>query len=532
MTSVPIHGEAVTLTRFWVLLTASLVSSLIVLDSKILAVSLPAIGRSLGASFTDAQWVISAYVLTYASLLLASGGYADLRGRKKSMLVGLVIFAVASATCGLATDSLMLNLSRAAQGVGGAFLLTASLAILSNAFTGAERNQAFAFWGAGLGIALAVGPIVGGAITDFAGWRWVFLVNVPASAILILATLKFIRESRDPNAKRLDISGTMTFSAGFGLLTWALIDGNDAGWASSSIVIRLAAAFVFLAAFVIVELLQDRPMVEFGLFRRRTFLGAALAMIGYGASAQAMIFFLPLYLENAYGFEPLPAGIAMIPFALPTVLAPRITRRLATRFSGRSLLAAGLAITVVGNAAFWLVGRSHLPYGVFLVAMMIAGCGAGLLNGQTVKVLQGAVPEDRAGMASGLASTTRFIGILVSVAALGAILSDVARDRFVAEASKAGLAMEAAQQAAPHVTSGDLAVSLAAAPAGVRDALHSIALSAYGAGFASAAVVASCIAFVACLLAYGLISRQETAPVALPAHQKMPCKMIDCRDPV
>jgi MFS family permease len=159
MTSVTIQGEAKVPSKFWVLLTASLVSSLIMLDSNIVAVSLPAIGRSLGASFTDVQWVISAYILTYASLLLASGGYADLRGRKKSMLIGLVIFAVASATCGLATDSLMLNLSRAAQGVGGAFLLTASLAILSNAFTTAERNKAFAFWGASLGIALPVGPI-------------------------------------------------------------------------------------------------------------------------------------------------------------------------------------------------------------------------------------------------------------------------------------------------------------------------------------------------------------------------------------
>ena len=532
MTSVPIQGEAKAPSKFWVLLTASLVSSLIMLDSNIVAVSLPAIGRSLGASFTDVQWVISAYILTYASLLLASGGYADLRGRKKSMLIGLVIFAVASATCGLATDSLMLNLSRAAQGVGGAFLVTASLAILSNAFTGAERNQAFAFWGASLGIALAVGPIIGGAITNSVGWRWAFLVNVPASAVLILATLKFIGESCDPNAKRLDISGTVTFSAGLALLIWALIDGNEVGWASSSIVIRLAAAFVFLAAFVMVELRQDRPMVEFGLFRRGTFLGAVLAMIGYGASAQVMIFFLPLYLENAYGFEPLPAGIAMIPFALPMVLAPRITRRLATRFSGRSLLAAGLAITAVGNAAFWLVGRSHLPYGVFLVAMVIAGCGAGLLNGQTVKVLQGAVPEDRAGMASGLASTTRFIGILVSVAALGGILSDVARDRFVAGASKAGLAADAARQAAARVTSGDLAGLLAAAPAAARDALHSIALAAYGAGFASAAVVAACIAFIACVLAYGLISSRETAPVTPPPHQKMPCKMIDCRDPL
>ena len=172
------------------------------------------------------------------------------------MLIGLAIFAVASAACGLATNSLLLNLARATQGVGGAFLLTASLAILTIAFTGAERNQAFAFWGASLRIAFAVGPIIGGAITNFAGWRWVFLVNVPASAILVLATLKFIGESHDPNAKRLDIAGAVTFSAGLALLIWALIDGNDTGWSSRSIILRLAAAFVFVAAFVTVELRQ------------------------------------------------------------------------------------------------------------------------------------------------------------------------------------------------------------------------------------------------------------------------------------
>ena len=155
--------------KSWLLLTASLVSSLITLDSTIVAVSLPAIGRSLGASFTDVQWVISAYVLTYAALLMASGNYADLRGRRKSMLIGLVVFAASSAACGVATSSLLLNIARAAQGVGGAFLVTASIAILSNAFTGAERAHAFAFWGASLGIALAIGPIIGGVITNYFG---------------------------------------------------------------------------------------------------------------------------------------------------------------------------------------------------------------------------------------------------------------------------------------------------------------------------------------------------------------------------
>jgi EmrB/QacA subfamily drug resistance transporter len=519
-------------TRFGILLVASLVSSLIMLDSNIVAVSLPAIGRSLGASFTDVQWVISAYVLTYASLLLASGNYADLSGRRKSMIIGLVVFGASSAFCGVATSALMLNLARAAQGVGGAFLLTASLAILSSAFTGAERNHAFAFWGASLGVALAVGPVIGGLITNLVGWRWVFLVNVPASAVLIVGTLKFIDESDDPNAKRLDLFGTVTFSAGLALLIWALIDGNDTGWSSPSNVSRLAAAFVSLVTFVIVEVRQDRPMVEFGLFRRRTFVGAVLAMIGYGASAQVMIFFLPLYLENAYGFEALTAGISMIPFALPMVLAPRVTRQLATRYSGRALLATGLAITAAGNAAFWLVAHSRLPYGVFVVAMLVAGCGAGLLNGQTVRVLQSAVPESRAGLASGIASTTRFIGILVSVAALGGVLADVARDRFVAGASATGLAVHDAYEAANRVTSGDLSGLLAAAPLAAREELRSAALAAYGAGFASAALVAACVAVVACLLAFGLISGEETAPAATTAPQKTPCKLIDCRDPL
>ena len=512
--------------KSWLLLTASLVSSLMMLDSNIVAVSLPAIGRSLGASFTGVQWVISAYVLTYAALLMASGSYADLRGRRKSVLIGLVVFAASSAACGVATSSLLLNIARAAQGVGGAFLVTGSLAILSNAFTGKERSDAFAFWGASLGIALAVGPILGGLITNYFGWRWVFLVNVPASAILVAGTLKFIPESRDPNAKRLDVLGTTTFSAGLALLIWALIDGNDAGLSSPTIVLRLVVAFV------IVELRQDRPMVEFGLFRHRTFVGAVLAMIGYGATAQVMIFFLPLYLQNAYGFEPMAAGIAMMPFALPMVLAPRETHLLATRYSGRTLLAAGLAITAAGNTAFWLVAKSHLPYSLFLVAMLVAGSGAGLLNGQTVKVLEGAVPEDRAGMASGIASTTRFIGILVSVAALGAVLADVARNRFVVDATKIGLSADTAREAAARVTSGDLSGLLAAVPPGVREPLRSVALAAYGAGFAAAALVAACVAFATCLLAFNLISGEETAPPFAPPLAKVQCKLIDCRDPL
>jgi EmrB/QacA subfamily drug resistance transporter len=532
MTVITEQNLAAAPSSFWILLTASLVSSLIMLDSNVVAVSLPAMGRSLGASFTDIQWVISAYVLTYASLLLASGNYADLYGRKKAMVLGLVIFAIASVGCGLAPTSLLLNLARAAQGVGGALLLTASLAIIGNAFQGAERTRAFAFWGASLGIALAIGPIVGGIITDAVGWRWVFLVNVPACALLIFATFGYIDESRDPQAKKLDFGGILTFSLGLALMVWGLIDGNDEGWSSPTILIRLAAAAVLFAVFVIVELRQTQAMMDFTLFKKDTFLGAVLAMIGYGASAQVMVFFLPLYLQNAYGFRPLIAGIAMIPFALPMVLAPRVTARLAAIYSGRMLLTAGLAIALAGNILFSIVAYADLPYVVFVACMLVAGCGAGLLNGQTVKVLQSAVPENRAGMASGLASTTRFIGILVSVAVLGAILSDVARSHFVSAAKRLGLDGAAADAAATKVISGDLAGMLASAPESVRPALKATGLSAYATGFGEASILAALIAALACALTYRYVRTEDTAPVRRAPNAQIPCKTIDCRDPL
>jgi EmrB/QacA subfamily drug resistance transporter len=510
-----------------VLLTASLVSSLIMLDSNIVAVSLPAIGRSLAASFTDIQWVISAYVLTYAALLLATGNYADLHGRRRAMLIGLVVFAMASAVCGAATSALMLNLARGVQGIGGAFLLTASLAIISHEFAGQARARAFAFWGASLGIALALGPIVGGAITNFFGWRWVFLVNLPLCALLVVATLRVVTESRDLDAKALDFKGIVTFSLGLGLLIWALIDGNDDGWTSTDILARLAAATLFFVAFVVVELRQARPMVDFSLFRRRTFVGAVLAMIGYGASAQVMVFFLPLFLQNAYGYAPFAAGVAMLPFALPMVLAPRLTAMLATRFSGRALLTAGLAITVAGNLLFWAVAHAQLPYSVFVAGMLVAGAGAGLLNGQTVKVLGGAVSADRAGMASGLASTTRFIGILVSVAVMGATLSNIVLRAFGTAAMVSGLDEAAAATAARRVTSGDLAGLLLTAPTGIRDALHAAGLAAFADGFGAASLLAAIVALVACLLTFALVSSEETAPSLMTER---PYKFVDCRD--
>jgi EmrB/QacA subfamily drug resistance transporter len=520
--------------KFPVLVTTSLVSSLIMLDSNIVAVSLPSIGHSLGAGFTDIQWVISAYILTYAALLLAAGDYADLRGRRHAMVLGLIIFAAASAACGAATTIWAMNIARAVQGIGGALLLTASLAIIGHEFTGAERAGAFAFWGASLGIALAVGPIVGGAITNFVGWRWIFFVNVPVCAGQLFATFKLVADSKNPDAKSLDVAGVISFSAGLGLLIWALIQGNEEGWGSVGIISRFAIAAASLIAFVVLEKRQARPMVDFALFRRRTFVGAVIAMIGYGASAQVMVFFLPLYLQDVYRFKPLSAGIAMLPFALPMVLAPRLTTLLSARFSGRALLTVGLSIAFVGNLLFWGVARAQLPYTVFIISMLVAGAGAGLLNGQTVKVLGGAVPPERAGMASGLASTTRFIGILVSVAVMGAILSKVVDRDFTAAAKNAGLDSATAQQVVKRVTSGDLAGALTEQiPAHVKQVLESAGIAAFANGFAAATLFAAALGLLSCLLTFRLISAAETAATGPPLEKNQrPCKLVDCRDPL
>ncbi len=462
-----------------VLVTTSLVSSLIMLDSNIVAVSLPAMARALHASFADVEWVINAYLLSYTGLLLATGAIADKHGRKRTMLVGLCVFGVASAGCGFATSASMLNVARAVQGVGASMLVTASLAIIAHTFQGTERAHAFAVWGAALGIALTAGPILGGAITNLVGWRWVFFVNVPVSVGLAIATARVISESTDEGARGLDVAGIVTFSPGLFLLVWGLTDGNDAGWGSLSVLARLGGAAVFFGVFAVAELRQARPMVDFGLFRTPTFLGSVIAMFGYGASAQVMIFYLPIFLQNVFRFSPGAAGLGMIPFALPMVLAPKLTPAMASRVSGRITLSVGLAITTLGDLFFAATASAGVSYPVFAVAMLVAGAGAGVLNGETVKVLSGAVPPERAGMASGIASTVRFVGILVGVAGLGAVL---------APSAKAGL---------------------------------------FAQGFALASLAASAMAGVAGALTFRYVgSTDTTAPAAYP------CQAIDCRHPI
>jgi EmrB/QacA subfamily drug resistance transporter len=506
-----------------ILVAASLVTSLSMFDSNIVAVSLPSIARTLNAGFADIEWVISAYLLTFAALLLAAGSYADRHGRKRATLIGLVVFAVASALCGLAQSALMLDLARALQGIGASLLVPGGLAVINHAFAARERAKAYAFWGACLGIALTSGPIVGGVITDLFGWRWAFLINLPICTALFIAIAAFVDESRDHEAKRLDYAGILTFSTGLFLLIWALIDGNALGWAAQPIVKRFIGAAIFLIAFLFVELVQKRPMVDFTLFAQPTFLGSVFAMLGYAGGAQVMIFYLPLFLQNAFDLSPAIAGLAMLPFALPMFLTPLLAAGLARRYSGRTLLTVGLITTLIGNLLLWALVHFSLPYPAFLLGMLVAGAAAGLLNSETAKVMQGAVPAQRAGMAGGLTATSRFVGLLVGVAALGAVLAHVASRSLIAGGVAAGLDAGKAAELSRRVTSGDVRGIVGAVPEALRTSIWQIGNTAFADGFAAALLLAAAIAAAMALLTLLLVRRAETSPVTsgsnIPASQ-------------
>jgi EmrB/QacA subfamily drug resistance transporter len=503
--------------RARVLLCASGVSFMIMLDSNIVAVSLPSIARDLNATFADMEWVVSAYVLIFAALLMPSGALADRYGRRRMLIVGLAVFVLASLLCGLAPSALFLNAARALQGVGAAIELSAALAVLGHAFHGAERAKAFGFWGTVVGVAVAVGPLVGGLITSTLGWRFAFFVNLPVGAALIWLAVDAIEESRDPDAQRLDIAGMLSFGAGLFCLIWALIGANRVGWSAEQTVAKLLASAVLFTLFVAAELIQERPMVDFALFRKRTFLGASFAMLGFAASAQVMMTYLPLYLQNVFALSPAAAGLGMLPFALPLFLCPRIATSFAARMSGRDLLALGLAIVAIGNLATAATVAAHLAYGFVAIGMLITGCGAGLLNGETAKVSMSVIPSERGGMASGVGGTLRFVGLVTGITGLGVVLASQTEKHFVGGASALTLSGSDAHQIVARIVAGDISGAVGQIAEPFRSAFAELARASFASGFTLVLLAAGVTAALAAALTFAFVSPVETAPIRLRA---------------
>jgi EmrB/QacA subfamily drug resistance transporter len=393
---------------------------MLLVDVTIVQVALPTIQRHLHASFTDLQWVIDAYALALAALILTWGAISDRFGRKRIFITGLAVFTASSLLCGLAQSINILIWSRALQGVGGAAMFATGLALIAQDFQGPARGKAIAAWAATVGGAVAIGPLVGGLLTSAVGWRWIFIVNVPIGVVAIWLSATKMRNQKDPGATRLDGLGLVSFAAAMFLLEFGLIRGNSLGWTSGSIVAMFVGSAAAFLAFVLVELHQRRPMFDLSLFRKPGFVGVSIGTFAIGGGMFAMLPFLTLYLQNDLGFSPLGGGVRLLPLTVLSFVVPFAFRGPIHKLPPGLVLGAGLAIAAGGIGALLAVGP-HSGWTALIPGMMLSGFGIGVANPAIARVGLGVVPPERSGMASGISNTFRIGGLATGVAALGAI---------------------------------------------------------------------------------------------------------------
>src|SRR3954468_3167015 len=452
--------------KWWTLLAVCIATFMLLLDITIVNVALPDIQRALHSSFSDLQWVIDAYALTLAALLLTGGSLSDLLGRRRIFVIGIVLFTVASLLCALAGTPTVLNLARALQGIGGAFMFATSLALLASAFQGRDRGTAFGVWGAVTGASVAVGPLVGGVLTDGIGWEAIFLVNIPIGIGAIAMTLAKVEESHAPSGGGIDWGGLVTFSGALFALIFALIRGNDEGWGSPLIVGCLVVAAGGGAPLVLVERRIAEPMLDLTLFRKPAFAGASVAAFALSASMFSMFLYLTLYIQNVLGYTPLQSGLRFLPVTLLSFIVAPISGKFAERVGIRWFMGGGLAAVGIGL----LLMRGLQPgddWTALLAGFLIAGAGIGLVTPALATAAVGVVEPRRAGMASGINSTFRQVGIATGIAALGAVFAAQVRDDVASRLAHPPLAAHA-DAVGQAVSTGGATTAIGQTPAPLR----------------------------------------------------------------
>jgi EmrB/QacA subfamily drug resistance transporter len=406
--------------RWLALILLTVTQFMVVLDVAIVNVALPSIQQSLDFSVSNLQWVTSAYALTFGGFLLLGGRTADLLGRRRVFMAGMAVFALSSLAAGLAPSDSTLIAARALQGLGAAIISPAALSILTTTFTeGAERNKALGIWGAVSGMGGAAGVLMGGILTDAAGWEWIFFINVPIAAAVLLLSPRLLGESRVTGlGRRFDLAGAATVTLGLVLTVYALVGTNDHGWGSGRTLGIFAAAGLLLASFVAIELRARQPLLPMRMFRNGTLTGANVVGVLIGASIFSMFFFLSLYMQEVLGYSPLRTGFAYLLVATTIIVSAAVSQMIVTRVGPRVVLAVGMGLLSAGLLWFTQVsvGGSYLID--LAPGFLLAGIGLGFaFVPDTIAALSG-VEERDAGVASGLINTSQQIGGAIGVAAL------------------------------------------------------------------------------------------------------------------
>ena len=399
----------------------------VVLDASIVNVALPTIGGALDFTESNLPWVVNAYVLTFGGFLLLGGRLADLLGRRRIFMIGLGLFALASLAGGLATNSGQLIAARAVQGLGGALLSPAALSIVATTFRdGAERNKALGIWGAVAGSGGAAGVLLGGVLTEYLSWKWVFWVNVPICLAAIAVTPGLIAETRDEEETRaFDVAGAVTITAGLSVMVFALVEANEVGWGSTQTILTLAGAALLLASFVAIELRSRAPLVPFSIFRIRTITGANVVGLLVGASLFSMFFFISLYMQQVLGYSAIKAGLSYLPLAVTIILSAGIASQLVTKVGFKPILAAGMACIAAGLIWFSQISVDGTFLGDVLGPSLLAAVGLGFSFVPVTIAAVSGVPDREQGLASGLINTSQQVGGALGLAILAAVSSSV-----------------------------------------------------------------------------------------------------------
>ncbi len=488
----------------WILAATILGSSLAFIDSSTVNVALPALQRSLGASVTDIQWIINAYTLFLAALILLGGSLGDHYGRKRVFGVGVVVFALTSVGCGLAGTTGQLIGARALQGVGAALLVPGSLAIISASFPEGERGGAIGLWSGFSAMTAALGPVLGGWLIDTLSWRWIFFINLPL-ALLVLFFLTRVPESRDPEAGKLDFAGAGLVTLGLGALTYGLLASGERGLGDAFVLLALGVGAAALVGFVALESRLEEPMVPLTLFRSKTFSGTnMLTLLLYGALGGAL-FFLPLNLIQVQGYSATAAGAALLPFVLLMSLLSRWSGGLITRFGAKLPLTVGPLIVAVGFGLFTLPGVGGSYWTTFFPAVVVLGLGMALTVAPLTATVMGAVPEHYAGTASGINNAASRVAGLLAIAMFSLLMLAVFSGALRSGLVDAGLPAQV--EAAVYERRGDL--TGLEPPTDLTDvqqrAVRGVVSSAYLSGFRVVMAVSAGLAVLGARVAWGMV---------------------------
>jgi EmrB/QacA subfamily drug resistance transporter len=459
--------------KWWTLAAVSFGLFMIMLDNTVVNVALPSIQRDLGAGLSQLQWIVTGYALSFAALMLIGGKLADAYGRRRIFVLGIIVFTLASLWCGLADSGEMLIAARIVQGVGAALMNPATLSIIAATFPPKERGMAIGIWAGVSALALAIGPLVGGLLTEQLSWHWIFFVNVPVGVLGIAASYLLIRESKDETHDSLDLPGLATSALGLFALTYGLIEANTYGWGSARIVGSFAVAALALTSFVVIERRRRSPMLDLTLFRSGTYTGANVAMLLVALAMFGVFFFVSLYMQNVLGYSAVEAGAAFLPMTLVVILVAPVAGKLSDVHGSRWLMSGGMVLLGLQLLYLSQLG-TDASFWNLLPAFLVGGLGMSLTMTPTAAAATRAVPVHKSGVGAAVLNAMRQVGGSLGIALMGAIVAHEA-------AARQGVA-------------------------------------GFMAGFERALLAAAVFAFVGAVVAYALVRQEETQDEAAPAE--------------